>query len=228
MSLKMPITKLKIHNHFHYSLWKYALLAVIALFGWNLIYTSTRYQSPENLKVEFYAEESSLSGTDPQVLADQIHTDVMPEMEEVTTTATTYDDTYGDMQLMVWVSAAQGDVYLLSNSRYQSLADNQALLDLQPYVDSGALQTQGLTLTDGYVTDSETGLTTLVGIPADGLQGLADYGLLCDNATLCILANNGNDEYAVKFLNYLLTHLQTGEATDATASAPLPTSEATK
>lgn len=226
MSFKMPITQQKIHNHFHYSLWKYALLAVVALFGWNLIYTSTRYQSPENLKVEFYAEESSLNGKDPQTLADRIHADVMPEMEEVTTTATTYDETYGDMQLMVWVSAAQGDVYLLSNDRFKSLANNQALLDLQPYVDSGALHTQGLTLTSGYVADPDTGKIGLVGIPADGLPGLADYGLLCDNATLCVLANNGNDEYAIKFLDYLLTHLQTSDASDATASSPLPTSTA--
>ena len=73
----MPITKNKIRNHFHYSFWKYLVLIAIALFGWNLIYTSTRYQSPENLKVEFYAEAGAIGGKDLQALADQIHTEIM-------------------------------------------------------------------------------------------------------------------------------------------------------
>ena len=118
MSLKMPITKRKIRNHFQYSFWKYLLLIVIAIFGWNLIYTSTRYQSPENLKVEFLAEVGSAGGEDLQSLADQIHEEIMPEMEDVTASAITYDETYGDMQLTVCVSAAQGDVYLISQDRF--------------------------------------------------------------------------------------------------------------
>ena len=38
-------------------------------------------------------------------------------MEEVTATIVTFDNAYGDMQLTVWVSAGQGDVYLLSKER---------------------------------------------------------------------------------------------------------------
>ncbi|HPR79298.1 MAG TPA: hypothetical protein PLR69_11935, partial [Candidatus Limiplasma sp.] len=154
MSLRMPITKSKIRNHFHYSFWKYLVLIVIALFGWNLIYTSTRYQSPDNLKVEFYAEAGAIGGKDLQALADQIHTEIMPEMEEVTASTITYDQTYGDMQLTVWVSAAQGDVYLLSGTRFKSLASNDALMDLQPYIDNSTLNVDGLDLSKGYYTDT--------------------------------------------------------------------------
>jgi len=211
MSLSLPITSQRIRNHFQYSFWKYLLLIAIALFGWNLIYTTTRYQSPENLKVEFYAEGSLSASEDLQALADQIHQEVLPDMEEVTATVTTYDDTYGDMQLMVWVSAGQGDVYLLSDDRFQNMAANEAALDLQPYVDSGALHTEGIDLTEGYVRDSETGVTTLMGIPADTLTGLNRYGLITDDAMFWILAQNGNDDNAVKFLDYLLTHMQATE-----------------
>ena len=221
--MKIPITKQRIRNHFHYSLWKYALLVVIALFGWNLIYTSTRYQSPENLKVEFYGEVGATATKDLQGLADQIHAQLMPEMEEVTATEITYDDTYGDMQLMVWVSAAQGDIYLLSNKRFQSLAENGALMDLQPYVDNGTLNASGLSLDGGYVSNADTGKTVLCGIPADHLPLLADYGLVTSGATLCILANNGNDEYSLKFLNYLLTHMQAGDASVEATTAPVVT-----
>ena len=208
MSLNLPITSQKIRNHFQYSFWKYLLLIVIALFGWNLLYTTTRYQSPENLKVEFYAEGNMTYSEALQTLADQIHAEVLPDMEEVTATITTFDETYGDMQLMVWVSAGQGDVYLLSKDRFQNMAENEAALDLQPYVDSGALQTEGIDLTGGYVRDAESGVTKLFGIPADSLTGLNDYGLVTKDAVFWILAQNRNDDSSVAFLNYLLTHMQ--------------------
>lgn len=211
MSLKMPITERKIRNHFHYSLWKYLLLLVIVMFGWNLIYTTTRYRSPENLKVEFYAEGSSLSEDAVQALADQIHAEVMPEMEEVTSTVVSFDDAYGDMQLVVWLSAAQGDVYLLSKTRFEAMAANEAALPLQPSIDKGLLQTEGLDLSDGYVLNTDTGITELMGIPADQLTKLGDYGLSTEDYVLCVLASNGNDEYTLKFLNYLLTHMRGDE-----------------
>ena len=121
MRPNLPITTRKIRNHFHYSFWKYLLLIAIVLFGWNLIYTTTRYRSPDSLKVEFMAQGSYLGDEKLQSLADKIRTDVMPEMEEVTATAVNFDDMYGDMQLVVWVSAGQGDVYLLSKEKFQSM-----------------------------------------------------------------------------------------------------------
>ncbi|MEG2315500.1 MAG: hypothetical protein RSC91_04745, partial [Clostridia bacterium] len=56
MNLKMPITKRRIKNHFTYAWWQYALLLGVAIFGWNLLHTSTHYRSPEALKVEWYGE----------------------------------------------------------------------------------------------------------------------------------------------------------------------------
>jgi len=47
--MKTPITKAKLQNHFTYSLWKYALLAVVAIFGWNIVYSMTAYQPPESV-----------------------------------------------------------------------------------------------------------------------------------------------------------------------------------
>ena len=208
MRISMPITSRKIRNHLHYSLWKYLLLIVIAMFGWNLIYTTTRYRSPENLKVEFYAEGNMMASERLQPLADIIHRDVMPSMEEVTATIVSFDDTYGDMQLTVWVSAGQGDVYMLSAKRFASMAGNDATLDLQPFIDNGSLHPDGIDLANGFVTNSETGKRTLMGIPADSLTGLEQYGLTPKGMVLCVLANNGNDEYTVKFLDYLLTHMR--------------------
>ena len=55
---------------------------------------------------------------------------------------------------------------------------------------------------------TESDAIGLYGIPADSLTGFADYQVDTQNMVLCILVNNGNDEYSIKFLNYLLTHLK--------------------
>jgi hypothetical protein len=96
-------------------------------------------------------------------------------------------------------------------------------MDLQPYIDNGTLDVDGLDLSKGYYTDTETGKKTLVGIPTDHLPGLADYGLITNDGVLCVLVNNGNDAYSMKFLNYLLTHMRTSDST-ALAAAPSPES----
>lgn len=54
--MKLPITKRRVRNHLTYAWWQYVLLVCLAVFGWNLIYTTTRYRSPEHLKVEWYGE----------------------------------------------------------------------------------------------------------------------------------------------------------------------------
>ncbi len=212
MPFSMPITRRKIQSHFQYGFWKYLVLAVLAVFGWNLLYTTTRYRPPETAKVEFFAEGSSAAETEVQALADRIHADVMPEMEEVSSTVVTFDDMYGDMQLTVWVSAGQGDVYLVDKARFLTLGSSEALMDLAPYLKSGALQADGIDLSGGYITGEEGGAPALLGIPADSLTGLAAYGLTGEGMVLCLLVNGGNDEYAVKFLNALVA------ATAATAN----------
>ena len=208
MKTTMPITKAKIQNHFHYQVWKYLLLAVACFFLWNLLYTSTSYRSPEDKKIEFYVDgyETEETSANMNAMLERIHAQVMPEMEEVTYTMMTVDETYGSMQLMVWVAAGQGDVYLLLQDRFQSLAANGALLDLQPHVDSGALDVQGLSLSAGHVRN-ESGQRVLYGIPTDALRGLGDIIGLVDGSVLCVLGNSGNEEYAIRFLNDLLVQL---------------------
>ena len=50
------------------------------------------------------------------------------------------------MQLTVWVSAGQGDVYLISKARYLNIANNEGALNLEPYLASGALDVRGIDL----------------------------------------------------------------------------------
>lgn len=206
----LPITKARIQNHFHYNLWKYVLLVALSILGWNLLFSSTHYRAPEDKKVEFYADgyyDAEASARMDELLT-KIHKVVMPEMEEVTMTTLTVDENYGDIQLTVWVSAGQGDVYLLLNDRFLNLAQGEAFIDLQPYIDQGLLHVDGMDLTRGQVRNEETGEKVQVGIPVDSLKGLYGYGVAVEDATFGILGSSGNEEYAVRFLDYLLTNMR--------------------
>jgi hypothetical protein len=213
MSFHMPITKRKINHHFQYTAWMYLVLAVVAMFGWNLIYTTTRYQSPADKRVEFYVQSSIASQESLQALADRIHQEIMPEMELVTAEPVTISsDYYGDMQLTAWFSAAQGDIYMISQDYFSRYAAGGAFMDLQPYVDAGTLDTADLDLSTGMVAlaEPEPGQEGkyLYGIPTDQLTGFTGYTVDPAGMVLCVLYRNGNDEYSVKFLNYLLTNLR--------------------
>ena len=63
--MKTPLTKERLQNHITYSSWKYILLAVVAIFGWNLVYSVTAYQPPEEKKIILglytYADETDLN-----------------------------------------------------------------------------------------------------------------------------------------------------------------------
>lgn len=208
MTPTFPITREKIRNHFHYFWWQYALLIVGSIFLWNLLYTVTHYRSPEHLKVEWYYDGPAVMET--QELADQllaeIHPLVFPEMEEVTFTIVGTDVTYGDMQMVVWMSARQGDLYMLARDHFEQHA--AGFVDLAPYVADGTLHTEGIDLKKGYVKNEDTGEKVLCGIPADSLKGLEAYGIFPEDTFLSILANGGNTENTLKLMNYLLDHMQ--------------------
>ena len=210
MLMRLPITRERIRNHFHYAWWQYVLLVCLAVFGWNLLYTTTRYRSPESLKVEWYCQ--GLVDTQAQeeldALMEQLRLELFPEMEEVTFTAVAYDQTYGDMQLMVWASAGQGDLYMLEREQFENLASGGAMAPLTPYIESGALQTGEIDLTAGYVTDPETGKKYLMGVPTDSLTGLEAYGIDPEGHVLSLLSNGGNLDNTVKLMQWLIDNMQ--------------------
>lgn len=209
-NLSFPITRAKIRHHFQYAWWQYVLLAVVAVFGWNILHTTTRYRPPEALRVEWYFEGGA--GMEAQAKADALLShltpDLFPAMEETIFAVVGTDPTYGDMQLMVWMAAGQGDLYQLSRDHFRSYAAEGAWVDLQPYVDSGLINVEGIDLTWGYGKDAETGETHLYGIPADALQGFQTYDLLPEGTVLCLLQQGGNTENCAKLLAWMVNNLR--------------------
>jgi len=210
MTPKLTISRDRIRNHFHYYWWQYALLIVLCIFGWNLLYTMTHYRSPEHLKVEWFFEGGVSFETQDRVqgLLDEITPQIFPEMEEVTFNLVGTDANYGPMQLMVWMAAGQGDLYMLSEDSFQSQASAGGMIDLQPYVDDGTLNVEGIDLSKGYVRNTETGEKELYGIPAGSLSGLLEYHMVPDDTYMSILQNSGNTENTLKLIAWLLDNMR--------------------
>ena len=210
MSQKFPITKQRIRNHFQYFWWQYAALVLVAVLGRNLVYTVTRYRSPEHLKVEWYYEGVTSMDTQAKTrtLLDEVWADLFPEMEEVTFTLVGMDESYGQIQLTVWAAAGQGDLYMLSPESFQGLAGSGSFVNLQPYVDNGTLNVEGIDLTSGYVTDFETGETVLAGIPTNSLPGFLKYDVDYRDKYMSLLITGGNDENAIKLMAYFLDNMR--------------------
>ncbi len=208
--MKLPITKERIQTHFHYAWWQYVLLISLAIFGWNLLYTTTRYRSPEHLKVEWYCEGAMALDVEDKAnaLMEELHQSLLADMEEVTFVPIAYDQTYGDMQLFVWANAGQGDLYLVTQERFKNLAQNGAMLDLAPYVEDGTLPVEGVDLAKGYATDPDTGKRYLMGIPADTLTGLEAYGMTGEGKLFGVLVNGGNIDNTLKLLRWLLENMR--------------------
>ncbi len=205
MKISMPITKKRIENHFHYAWWIYALLIAVAIFGWNLTYTVTRYQAPPEKKVEWYFGGYQLDNGDAAMaLMERAHQEVLPDMEEVSYQYLVMDDAYGAMQLSTWSFSCDGVLFSLLQVLYANLVGGCALLNLQPYVDSGELNLDGIDLTGCYVTEPETGEQWLCAVPMNALPGLSQYNLAGEDCYLCVLINGGNDDNTIKLLNWLV------------------------
>lgn len=209
MNLRMPITKEKIKNHFAYAWWQYVLVIAVSIFGWNLLYTTTHYRSPEHLKVEWYYDSyQAETEKTAEGLMEELHTTLLPEMEVVSFVPVVLDSTYGEMQLTIWISAGEGDLFTLNKDAFKSMAGNGGMIDLAPYIEDGSLDVGDMDLSMGYVTDQDTGRRLLAGIPAENLPGLQDYGLVCENEYFGVSATGGNIDNTVKLLNWLIQNMR--------------------
>ena len=216
--MKTPLTKAKIKHHFAYGSWKYLIVIVAAIFGWNLLYTVTAYRPPAEKIVDFYI---AWMGADSQALElymEEARQAVLPEMEQMQAvtlmSGSEEDDYYGNMQLSTYIFAGEGDVYLLAKQDFRSYASNGAMVPLDPYMESGALTfPESFALNKGYVTfaDADLGINEkhLYGIPAANLPGLKErFNIPVDDMYLCVLHSGGNVDNCVTFLQYMVDTLQ--------------------
>ena len=204
--MKTPLTKETIQNHFHYSLWKYGLLAILAVFGWNLIYSATAPQVPEDKKVVMgiyaYGENQGIDA-----YMEQVRADYMPDMQELSAPFIMPDATYGDMILSTRIAARECDIYILPKTQFQSYAAQGAFMPLEEALPDliADLEAAGVSLSRGMRTVDETGEKHQFGIPCVKMSALQTM-LLCDMSDmyLCVFFSTENDENVLKFTDYFV------------------------
>ena len=200
--MKTPITSKTLKQHFAYNWWKYLLVALLAFGLVDLLYSVTSYKSPAEKKVEFYVyglmDQEKLTDYMEEVRASE-----MEDMEVMTPLQLLDDDYYGPMQLMTYMAAGEGDVYLLPRDQFVSGASGGSFLPLENDTDLMALfDNAGINLQNGWRKNAESGENHLYGIPQNKLPGLSQYAA-ATNGYLCVIVNSGNEENALKFLRIL-------------------------
>lgn len=202
--MKTPITQEKIKNHLTYASWKYALLVIVAIFGWNLIYSVTQYQPPEEKKVILgiyaFADEIGING-----YMEQVRQADMPDMEEMSASIIMPDEMYGDMILSTRIAARECDLYLLPRTQFQNYAAQGAFMPLNTVLPDLVtdLEAAGVSLSRGHRANDELGGEKhQYAIPCADLPGVMPMLQIdASDMYLCIFFETGNNENVVKFFD---------------------------
>ena len=200
--MKTPLTSRTLRHHFTYSWWKYLLIAVVSYALVSFLYTVTAYRPPRDKTVSLYVcgyiNEPALEN-----YMENVREAEMPDMEEMNSQILLEDSSYGAMQIMTYLAAGEGDIYLLPREQFLSNAESGSLVPLENDTELMAIFDEaGVSLQSGWRRDSDTGETHLYGIPQSKLPGLSQYVYAADGF-LSIIITSRNQENAAKFLRIL-------------------------
>ena len=119
MKLKTPLDRKTIRDHLHYALWKYALLVVIAIFAWDLIFAYTAYRPPQDKRIDIYIQSATTTQEQTEIFFGKIRLAAVPNMELVNTVllmGNAQTDMFAAQQLTTYIMANEGDLYFLTGS----------------------------------------------------------------------------------------------------------------
>ena len=202
--MKTPITIRTIRQHLTYSCWKYILLVILAVAGWSMVYTVTAYQPPEEKKIDLFVFTGGYQERLTAYMED-VRQREMSDMEEMESVFILVDDAYTPMQLMTYIAAGEGHLYMLTKEYFQNYGSQDLFVPLDTIpglVD--LLDAAGVSYDRGWCISEETGEKHLYGIPMAGFPGMGAYLYGYDESYLCISVTNGNDENSAKFLKLFL------------------------
>ncbi len=218
MKLATPLTRKTLRDHLVYHGWQYLLILALSFPLWNLIYQQTAYRPPESARIDVYIQSSSAEQDKVNAFLKPIWDAAVPEQELVSAVLMLSpggsEDYYSSMQLVTYIGAAQGDIYMLTLPDFKRLAAQGAFVALDQYVMDGLIDATGIQLDAGRVTIMEmneqgesvpASEPRLYGIPAKDLYRFASE-LAIDNRdmVLAVAVNSGNEESSLTFLNALI------------------------
>ena len=190
------VTKARLKNFFFYSKWLFVAVIAIVFVVTDLLYTTTRYRSPDEREVSFQIVTSYVDTEtglmDVAAKALEAGKVFDPTLEEVTFSCIGYNpddstDTYGYQKYYVMVGSGEGDIYMLPKSLMKSLASQGYLVPLEGYIDEGILDPGDVDLADctfhenpedeGY--DPEA--THIYAVPCDNLNAMLEENIGMNN-----------------------------------------------
>ncbi len=201
------ITWARVKHHFAYSWWAYALLLVVTLFGWDLLYIE---KIPREQKLDVYVvtPTGAVSTWSDEVRAPLLAE--MPDLQEIQLIQIALgaeQDYAATMQLTTYIGARDGDAMLLSREKFGDFSSAESgglFIPLEPYLADGTIDATGIDLTAGTGTSTQ-GQRALCGIPADGLYGLwRRYGIDPEGLVWAIPAYTPNQNNAAKLIGWML------------------------
>jgi len=220
VKLRTRITGQDLRNHLRYFGWVYVLIVALSFGLWNMVYTQTAYRPPQDKRIDVYIQSSSADQEMVNAYLLPIWQAAVPEEELVQAVLMMgsggENDYYANIQLMTYIAAAEGDIYMLSTADFKRLAAQGAFVSLDEVIRQGKIQVQELSLASGQVQMVESnpegelapvGGVEQYGIPARELYRFATE-LAIDNRdmVLAVAANSGNEEDTITFLNALIQH----------------------
>lgn len=207
--IETKITKKRIKDHFAYSVWKYVILAIVGVFGWNLVYTTTAYRPPEDKKVDVYFVAPSIAYETLEQFSQMAAPD-FEDMEEINFFSigmNTEDDYYANIQLSTYVGAQEGDIYIMTKDRFRSYAYGGAFLPLDEAFADGSIDLRGIDAS-GTTLTTEEGVTGMFAVPASSLYGFMNYGIDNRDLYIGVVAYSQNVPNAYKMVDWLIATMQ--------------------
>lgn len=228
----MPSTKLNketFRNHLHYGKWIYVVIALVAYFVGDLLFTTTAYRSPPERKVEFQIVGSYVDLTVLEQIAEEIMLqapEIDPTLEEISVYNIQYSgdaeaDIYGAQKYMVMLAAREGDWYMLNRQLMEQAVAQGVATPLDEYFESGALDGAGLdmesvTLEEPVLDEDETptGVRHIYAIPCTNLNRMLESDIAYDNRDkyLVLMSYSANPDTSVQVARRFMDAL----------TAPLP------
>ena len=214
----MPDTKFSwrgLREHLRRYLWLYLLGIVMGLAGAELLWTMTRPRIPSEASVGIYLAAEYSDAEPLQALAPELLERVQKDddaIKQVYFESLMYNEQVytSNMLLITRLSVGECDAFLASEAAMEALVASETLAPLDDALAAGWMSAYGLepyAVTTGDDTGGERATWT-AGLRLDRVDALSKLGVI-DNkgAFLCVTANGGNTEAAMKALEYLIGDL---------------------
>ncbi|MDO5022888.1 MAG: hypothetical protein Q4E07_06085, partial [Eubacteriales bacterium] len=150
----------------------------------------------------------------------------METVETVTLMASTEQDYFSSMQIMTYIVAGQGDIYMLDANTFKRYAPQGAFLPLEDFVKNGQINTKDIDLRNGYIsyqyTEDVDGKELkkselhLYGIPLKELPISEELGVFSENMYLSVLLANNNEDNIIKFIDGFIQEVYKVKAEEKT------------